>query len=285
MSVPSSTVRHSSPDPSRAQSSLQHSALEQTGPSNQAEPSTSGLSVPLDGPGPSPAIPAPGIEPGLEEVASRALISRHELAALRPQQQVPGSGPLSLSGSTFLPHLISSSYQLKTEAEKGLVASVGPTAQPSSSTFVGQLLGPDSVMIPAPETGAPQPPRDPTIITVHDRKVRDRDFYGRTPLYVLVRRWLQNDPDLEPVPIMPENAPVLPPPLPRPAEVEEPAPSEAPFPFDKSCGNAEGLMEWHKSHWLRVRQHTKVQSTKRKGRYKQRMELLNSFAQVPAETS
>ena len=60
----------------------------------------------------------------------------------------------------------------KVEAEKGLVASLGPTAQPGSSTFVGQLLGPDSVMIPAPETGAPQPPRDPTIITVHDRKVR-----------------------------------------------------------------------------------------------------------------
>lgn len=59
----------------------------------------------------------------------------------------------------------------KAEAEKGLVASLGPTAQPASSTFVGQLLGPDSVMIPAPETGAPQPPRDPTIITVHDRKV------------------------------------------------------------------------------------------------------------------
>ena len=60
----------------------------------------------------------------------------------------------------------------KADAEKGLVASLGPTAQPASSTFVGQLLGPDSVMIPAPETGAPQPPRDPTIITVHDRKVR-----------------------------------------------------------------------------------------------------------------
>ena len=48
------------------------------------------------------------------------------------------------------------------------LASNAPSAP---STFVGQLLGPDSVMIPAPETGAPQAPRDPTIITVHDRRV------------------------------------------------------------------------------------------------------------------
>ena len=45
----------------------------------------------------------------------------------------------------------------------------------------------------------------------------------------------------------------------------------------------QGLMDWHKSHWLKVRHHAKAQSTKRKGRYKQRMELLNAHAQISTE--
>ncbi|KAK9866942.1 hypothetical protein WJX84_012001 [Apatococcus fuscideae] len=242
----------------------------------QPHPPSSVLSLPQPGssPTPSPAFAVPDQEHTQEAHTSRSVPSRHELAALRPQH---------LTGGTFLPQLLPSSYQLTAETEKALA--MGPAGQPGPSSFVGQLLGPDSVMIPAPETGAPQAPRDPTIITVHDRRVRDRDFYGRTPLYLLVRRWLQNDPDLEPVPIMPEsqNAPVLPPPLPRPVEDDEPAPCEEPFPFEKSSGNAEGLMDWHKSHWLKVRHHAKAQSTKRKGRYKQRMELLNAHAQISTE--
>ena len=55
--------------------------------------------------------------------------------------------------------------------DKALAMVMAPAAQPGPSSFVGQLLGPDSVMIPAPETGAPQAPRDPTIVTVQDRRV------------------------------------------------------------------------------------------------------------------
>ncbi len=58
--------------------------------------------------------------------------------------------------------------------------------------------------------------------------------------------------------------------------------------FDKTpCGvvhhlliGVQGLMEWHRSHWLKVRQHVRVKASKRKARYKQRMELLNSHAQI-----
>ena len=46
----------------------------------------------------------------------------------------------------------------------------------------------------------------------------------------------------------------------------------------------QGLMEWHRSHWLKVRQHVRVKASKRKARYKQRMELLNAQAQITADS-
>lgn len=79
MNAAGSTEGQPGPAASRSQTSLQQAEPERM-PSAQAEPSTSGLSVPLDARGPSPGLHASGPEPGLDEVASRALPGRSGLA-------------------------------------------------------------------------------------------------------------------------------------------------------------------------------------------------------------
>ncbi|CAL5222745.1 g5152 [Coccomyxa viridis] len=160
-------------------------------------------------------------------------------------------------------------------ADKSVPSTPVPRGPPTSGTpgmSTGKYQRQGGSARPSPMSTTTLGPRihDPSVFTVTDRRVRIAESEKDVPLYVVIRKWIQNDPDSEIMP-MPAHgddlaeakrsmAPKLPP-VPRlPEEPKlETRPKEAPVTSHADePASVEGLKRHHIQHWSDVRaQHSK----------------------------
>ncbi|KAK9909181.1 hypothetical protein WJX75_008345 [Coccomyxa subellipsoidea] len=191
------------------------------------------------------SLPSPG--PGLRQPAGTPAGT----PTLPSSSAVASGGLRSFPGTPNMPH--------------------GPPGQmttPGASGASGKWRGgsvrasPMSATTPGPRV----PQQDPAIFTVTDRKVRIREHEKGTPLYVMCRKWVQNEPDTD---LMPpkdraeeaaarerEAATIKLPPVPQltaeeEAQAEQPPEAEPPLPQpEKERPSIEMLKRHHQDHWL-----------------------------------
>ncbi|WIA23046.1 hypothetical protein OEZ86_009961 [Tetradesmus obliquus] len=93
-----------------------------------------------------------------------------------------------------------------------------------------------------------QRPPVPSVLSVQDRQVYVDNIDAPPPGYVLTRRWMRNDPDVD-VEHLPgtHNALVLPRPLPHDDNINDDPPA---FPDDSEHYDPEEAVKSLKQHWV-----------------------------------
>ncbi|KAK9834080.1 hypothetical protein WJX81_008673 [Elliptochloris bilobata] len=270
----------------------------ETGPSGMEQQPAAPAGAAAASPPAPPVLPPRGApNPAVSSAATGSLV-------LFASPQGPRAGLLSTTSAGGTPLLLSPM------ASGGTPASMPPRGVPGgfggaqglgtpsglSTPSASARFGPGRTPLGTPANGewystAPAPPADPSIFTVTDRKVRVRDSEGEVPLYVLCRRWVQNNPNLDEKAVLaeaaarqPPQAAPLPPPLPTSAELlaaeAAPLPVLAPLPDQRGPPSLDTLRRHGMSHWLEVRRYHRRLQTLRMTRYRARLNLLAARSQV-----
>ncbi|KAK9829483.1 hypothetical protein WJX72_006129 [[Myrmecia] bisecta] len=134
------------------------------------------------------------------------------------------------------------------------------------------------------EPGLPGSEADPSVFALADRKVRGDVDEEETSLYMLCRRWVQNDPDLpDPTVLTPQVPSILPPLPPATEAADDDAASSLPLqpPIEtpdaqRPIQNAsiEALLRRHQQHWAKVRKYQHSKNQARITRHRQRLSAL-----------
>lgn len=200
---------------------------------------------------PSPQQAGPG-QAGSIRMAAPSVQTRPPYASLPGRGQQLSSAPVN---NTRVPLI-----QGRTMPTSGPVASI-PHIKRAGAPKV-EWLSPTMTQVPG-------------IFTVNDRKVRAYPGEEESvPMYVLLRRWAQNDPNLYPPP--PPSSATNGQPLqmwPRhDPEVAGPSPPKA-LPFDplRTRFSPEELLKHHKHHWQRIRRHHISKRNSRLNQFRQHL--------------
>ncbi|EIE25164.1 hypothetical protein COCSUDRAFT_40490 [Coccomyxa subellipsoidea C-169] len=250
-----------------------------------------------------PEVAAPAEPLEASEEVSEALLSHEKLPLELPgdngatSSQAEGGRPTQGTPSMM------ASLPSPGNASRQPAGPPGQMTTPGTSGVSGKWRGPSVRASPMSATtqGPRVPPQDPAIFTVTDRKVRVREHEKNTPLYVLCRKWVQNEPDTE---LMPpkdraeevaakerEAATIKLPPIPQPTEEEEAQAARLPEPEEplpqsqKERPTIEVLKRQHQDHWLGVRMHNSEKFTLKMRRFRSRLNTLLTLSAPPAEAA
>ncbi|BDA41410.1 hypothetical protein COCOBI_02-1900 [Coccomyxa sp. Obi] len=236
--------------------------------------------------------PAQGTPTLMPSLASPGLASRQPLGTPAGTPTLPSSSAVASGGLRSFP-----GTPVMLQGVPGQMTT--PGASGASAKFRG---GPSARASPMSATtqGPRMPQQDPAIFTVTDRKVRVREHEKGTPLYVLCRKWVQNEPDTE---LMPprdrfdeaatrerEAAAAKLPAIPPPAEEELAKTEQLPAPeppievSERDPPTIEMLKRSHQDHWLGVRMHNTEKFTLKMRRFRSRLNALLSMATPPRPT-